>query len=130
MAVNRNLAWGRFYVYYMGNFSILFFALVVEKYIVHPERLESILSKSIYRILSLFYVNFCWVIFNAKSLKRGNKLLVVYVWNAFGCLIILIWKSLGVLQEYGIFVAAAIILSMPVKRIFAGNKNLCIWVDT
>ena len=104
------------------TWGILYFiALVVEKYIVHPERLESILSKSIYRILLLFYVNFCWVIFNAKSLKEG----ISYWLSMFGMhsdVLLYDMEIVRVLQEYGIFVAAAIIFSMPVKRIFAGNR--------
>ena len=105
------VAWGLWY----------FAWLVVEKYLVKPERLPLIL-KVIWRILTLLCVIMGWVVFNSPGLSfaltycmgmlgRGN-----ISWSVTG-------EIIKVLREYGIYLAFGIIFSTPILRSLSKIKE-------
>ncbi len=114
------VAWGLCY----------FVLLVLEKYILHPEKLKNTLLKLVYRIGTLLAVNFLWVFFNAtedygmSALQRGAG----YCLSMIGCNENPLFASeiLFYVQEYGWFLLAAMIASAPVlpkiKELCGRNK--------
>jgi len=107
-----------------------FVLLVLEKYVLHPERLKNGVLSEVYRIGTLAGVNFLWVLFNVKAeygmsaLRRGAD----YCMSMIGCNHNPLFEKriFFYLQEYGWFLAAALFVSVPVlpklKELCAKNK--------
>lgn len=110
------LAWGLCY----------FVLLVLEKYVLHPEKLKNIILKVLYRIGTLLGVNFLWVFFNAtagygmSALRRGAG----FCLSMIGCNGNPLFSPevLFYVQEYGVFFAIAVFSSVP---ILPKLKQLC-----
>lgn len=110
------VAWGLLY----------FVLLLLEKYVLHPEKLRNVFAGVFYRIGTLLGVNFLWVFFNAtagpgmSALRRGAD----FCLSMIGCNANPLFSAdvLFYLQEYGFFLAAALAASVPVLPCL---KNLC-----
>ena len=115
------VAWGILY----------FVCLVVEKYLVHPEKFRSKLVEAGYRIITLLGVNFLWVFFNARAeygmsaVRRGAG----YCLSMIGLNGNPLFEEeiLFYLQQYGWFLVigllAATPLAMKLKEAFGKNKG-------
>ncbi|MBO4337079.1 MAG: MBOAT family protein [Lachnospiraceae bacterium] len=130
------MAWGLLY----------FVLLVLEKYLIRPERFKNLIIKLVYRAFTLLSVSFLWVLFRAESLAAG----IVYIARMFGAFLQVSGEGVfsgisrgavsvsGVLpvtsgsdfamymREYGIFLLAAVIFCCPIRgRIMrkAGEKT-------
>ncbi len=99
------LAWGMMY----------FAVLVFEKYVLKPEE-RSKLTGLLWRIASLFIINFGWVLFNAGEIRVA----VQYMKAMFGLYENPLYSDMFIrmFREYGIFLLAAILFSMPVAPKF------------
>lgn len=107
------LVWGFWY----------FAALVVEKYIIRPERRKSRLFLFLYRVLVLVYINFGWVIFNAGSLRKG----IIYCLAMVGVgheTVVCDAQVIAMFREYGIFILAALLFSTPVASFISKKINV------
>ena len=107
-----------------------FVCLVVEKNLIHPERMKNQLLVTGYRVVTLLGVNFLWVFFNARAeygmsaVRRGAGYCLSMVGlndNPFFAEEILFY-----IQQYGWFlvigVVAATPLAVKIKNILAKNR--------
>ncbi len=120
------VAWGLLY----------FVFLVLEKYVIKPERFGKTAAKAIYRVFTLAVVNFLWVLFRAKDLTAG----MAYLARMFGARAVsggedeaaqtVISAPAGwyemMLRQYGVFLLAAVIFAMPVRTLFKRKEKTCI----
>lgn len=93
--------------------SMYFAALVIEKYIIKPEKKKNFLFCIIYRVLVLAYINFAWVIFNTDDIMHGIRYCLSMIGIHYGNVIYDVQFVLF-FREYGIFVIAATAFSMPI----------------
>jgi alginate O-acetyltransferase complex protein AlgI len=103
------IAWG------LGYFIVI----SLEKLLNLPGRLRTKAGKVIYRILTLFFINFQWVLFRAPSLTYGLqyiKRMLLPVQNEMAN-----WRTLFLLRDYGFFMAAAVLLCTPVVPAVRGK---------
>lgn len=96
------VAWG------LGYFVVIAF----EKLINIPGRLKNSLAKIIYRIATLLFINFQWVVFNAQDLSHGLRFIRVMVFGAKNELADL--RAAFLIRDYAAFLIVAIILCFPV----------------
>ena len=88
-----------------------FVAISFERLTGLPERFKHKWAKFIYRIFSLLFINFLWVIFNSDNIKSGLgfiKRMFVCPHNELTDL-----RTLFFLRNYGLFIVIAVILCFP-----------------
>ena len=112
------IVWGLWY----------FLLLVIEKYIVKPEKRKNFIIRLIWQVITLICVNFGWVIFNSANLSSG----IQYCMAMAGYFKVPITADpyfISCMREYGIFIISGIIFSTPianvVSNVFAKHKALC-----
>ena len=115
------IAWGLFY----------FVLIAFEKTTGWPKNFKSRIAQIAYRILTLLFINFQWVLFNSADLHSGLryiKHMLISPANALADK-----RALILFGEYGIFVVAGIIFAMPVipwiKEKASKNKTASRVVD-
>jgi len=91
---------------------VYFILISIEKALKLPERLKSSVLKAVYRVFTLMIVVLQWVIFNADSLKGGLTYLKHMFLSHGGSLAN--YRTLVLLQEYGLILTAGILFAMPV----------------
>ena len=101
------VCWGLFY----------FVFLVLEKYLIRPQRFQNEILRGGYRIITLAVVNFLWVLFRADNLTKGMTFLsrMLGITKA---------ESMGfsggwylmLIREYGIFILLALLFCMPLRK--------------
>lgn len=97
-----------FLVWGLGYFVVI----SLERLSGFPKRIKTSFGKTCYRILTLIFINFQWVLFNSKSIIDGLrfiKRMVIYKSNDLATN-----RTLFLLKEYVVFIAIAIILCFPV----------------
>lgn len=103
------VAWG------LGYFILL----VIEKFFIKPQK-RNVVIKIFWQGVTLLCVNFGWVIFNIVSLRRGIKFCLAMLgfydsrWSVDTNII-------RYAREYGVFILAGIIFSMPVGKFIYGK---------
>ena len=100
-------AWN-FVVWGLGYFAVIAF----ERFTKLPGRIRPKWGKAIYRVFILLFINFQWVLFNAKNLASGVsyiKRMLVPVPNALADA-----RALFLLKDYWFFILAAVILCFPI----------------
>ena len=114
--------------------GLLYFVLLVfEKFIIFPwtSKMSDFAAKTvsvIWRIISLIFVNFAWVIFNSNSLSFAVRFCgrMLGLGNTAKWLIDI--ETLGLLRRYGFFIVLGLIFSMPiVKTVLAHIENNAAW---
>ena len=96
------VAWG------LGYFVMISF----ERFTNLPNRLQSKISKLIYRIFTLLFINFEWVLFNSPSLVNGLryiKRMIIYTPNT-----LMSTRTLFLIKDYSFFLFFAILFSFPI----------------
>ncbi len=96
------IAWG------LGYFVVI----SLERLFNLPGRLKSKAARAIYRVFTLAFINFQWVLFNSNDLLSGLryiKRMVVIKTNDISDT-----RALFLLKDYSFFIVAAIIFSMPI----------------
>lgn len=96
---------------------IYFVLLVIEKYIVKPEKRSLFFSKVIWRTITLLAVNFAWVIFNSTTWQEGIEFCLAMV-GCFGVKTTIDPSIYRYLREYGIFLLSGIFFSTPLMKQF------------
>ncbi|ADL33217.1 acyltransferase MBOAT family [Butyrivibrio proteoclasticus B316] len=104
------IAWG------LGYFVLL----VVEKYLIKPDKRKLVAFKVLWQIVTLLCVNFGWVIFNSSSLSYGIKYclaMVGYYGNRFTIDDTVIYN----MREYGAFLILGVLFSTPVVKVLGAK---------
>lgn len=97
-----------FVVWGLGYFVFISF----ERLTGLPGKIGNKFGKALYRVITLLFINFQWVIFNSKDLVSGLSLIrsmIVYSPNELADL-----RTLFLLRNYGFFILIAIVLCFPV----------------
>lgn len=100
-------AWN-FIFWGIGYFVLIAF----EKATGLPDRLHSKAGKAVYRVLTLLFVNFQWVMFNSTSLRSGAsfiKHMIVYTPNLLADR-----RALFLMQDNWFFILVGILLCFPI----------------
>lgn len=96
------IAWG------LGYFAVI----SLERLFDLPGRLKSKSGKIIYRICSLLFINFQWVLFNSTGLTSGlrfiKRMILPYTNELTNT------RTLFLIKDYGFFIIVAIALSTPI----------------
>lgn len=88
-----------------------FVAISFERLTGLPDRFRHNWAKTIYRIISLLFINFQWVLFNSNNILSGLgfiKRMVICPQNDLADL-----RTLFLLRNYGLFILIAVILCFP-----------------
>lgn len=100
------IAWG------MGYFVLL----VIEKYIVKPEKRKNPFLKGFWQLVTILCINFGWVMFNADGLKSGIRYCLAML-GGYGIPFSFDADIIRYVREYGVFIAAGLLFSAPVMQI-------------
>lgn len=100
-----------FILWGMGYFILL----IVEKYFVKPDKRKSIILQTIWRIVTLFTVNFGWVMFNSVGWKEGIRYCLAMM-GRYGVAPVIDGSIVRYCREYGFFIVAGIIFSTPIMK--------------
>lgn len=103
------IAWG------LGYFVLISF----EKMTGFPKKLPNRFLKAVYRILTLLFINFEWVLFKAQNLKSG--LIIIREMILFHRNEIADARTLFLIKDNAFFIAAALVLCFPLVP-FAEKK--------
>ena len=100
-------AWN-FVVWGLGYFVVISLERIFEL----PGRLKSKLGKILYRICSLLFINFQWVLFRSESLLSGlryiKRMILPYTNEVANM------RTLFLIKDYWFFIVLAIVLSTPI----------------
>lgn len=101
-----------FIVWGFGYFILITF----EKLTKIPERLPNGFSKAIYRILTLLFVNFQWVLFRSNGFSQG----ILYIKSMFGicegdCSVPSA-RAIFLFRDYAFFIVIALIFAAPIVQ--------------
>ncbi|MDC7278825.1 MBOAT family protein [Butyrivibrio fibrisolvens] len=92
----------------MGYFILISF----EKLTGLPNRFKTIIGKGLYRLFTLLFINFQWVMFNSKNIDTGLeyiKHMIVYQNNELATL-----RAKFLFKDYIFFIVVAIIFCFPI----------------
>lgn len=107
-----------FIIWGFGYFVLIAF----EKTMKLPERLPNCWWKWGYRILTLLFINFQWVLFRCDGMAKG----ILYIKTMFGFVqedvFIPSTRAAFLLKDYVFFIIIALIFSIPVVKFL---ENLC-----
>ncbi len=101
-----------FIVWGMGYFVLL----VIEKYLIKPDKRKNIVFRVIWMIITLFIVNLGWVIFNSESIEFGWDY-IRSMMGMHGNLFSPDWAVIYNWNEYGFFMIVAVIFSTPIAKV-------------
>ena len=103
----HGVAWN-FVLWGLGYFVLIAF----ERLTGLPERFKTKIGKVLYRIFSLLFINFQWVMFNSKDVFSGMrfiKRMVLYQNNDLANV-----RAWFLLKDYAFFIIVAVVLCFPV----------------
>lgn len=118
---NMFVVWMLTGIWHGANYTFIvwglmyFLLLVIEKYIIKPEKRNDIVFKCVWGVTTLACVNFGWVLFNSTSLHFGLEYclgMIGMCGNYFSI------DSLVVryLREYGFFIVIGALFSTPIMK--------------
>lgn len=103
----HGVAWN-FVLWGLGYFVLIAF----ERLTGLPERFKTKIGKVLYRIFSLLFINFQWVMFNSKDVLGGMrfiKRMVLYQNNDLANV-----RTWFLLKDYAFFIIVAVVLCFPI----------------
>lgn len=106
------IAWG------LGYFLLL----VIEKYIVKPDKRKNMVFRVAWQVITLLCINFGWVIFNSSTLKGGIKYCLAMV-GAYGVRFSIDPAIVRYAREYGVFFIAGIVFATPIMKELSARLN-------
>lgn len=123
--LNLLIVWLLTGIWHGANYTFIFwggiqFAVqMLEKFLIHPEKTKFRMVRWIWRIVTLFTINFGWIVFNSLSLSDAKQ----YCISMFGGgnLPVLNQNTIYYLHEYGIYMLLGVLFSTPIMKII-GNK--------
>ncbi len=114
------IAWG------LGYFVLL----IIEKFVVKPEKRTNKILKVVWQIFTLLCVNWLWVLFNSAGIKDGIKFCLgtLGIWGTK-------WAidpaMIRYFREYGFFIIIGILFSTPIMKKISekmDGNNATAWI--
>ena len=93
-----------------------FLLLVIEKYLVRPEKRKNRIVRAFWRVITLLCVNFGWVIFNSAGIRSGIKYCLAML-GLYGVPASVDPAIIRYAREYGIYILAGIVFATPVMKL-------------
>lgn len=134
----RNLfaVWFLTGIWHGANWNFIFWGLAYfcviafEKSVGLPNKLQSNVAKTVYRICSILFVNFMWVIFRADGLGAGLAYIKAMIWNSANPLADS--RALFLLKDNFVFVVFGLLFCFPVmptleKWCQRGKISIVVW---
>ena len=100
----------------LGYFVLISFERITKL----PERFKYKISRSIYRVFTLIFINCQWVVFRSPTLKSGLKFIKVMFFGKDNDGTANM-RTIFLLKEYSVFILAAVILCFPVVKWIGGK---------
>ncbi len=97
-----------FVIWGLGYFMVIAF----ERLTNLPDRIKPKWGKAVYRVFTLLFINFQWVLFNSKDLLFGLryiKRMIIYHPNELAD-----FRAVFLLKDYWFFIVVAIVLCFPI----------------
>ncbi len=126
--LNMFLVWALTGIWHGANYTFIawglgyFILLTIEKYFVKPEKRKNVLIKILWQAFTLLSVNFGWVIFNSSGIRQGICYCLAML-GRYGICATIDADIIRYTREYGIFIAAGILFSMPIAGILKEKIN-------
>lgn len=129
---NLFIVWLLTGIWHGANFTFIvwglgyFILLVIEKYIVKPEKRSSYIIRLFWQIFTLACVNFGWVIFNSSGVVKGIKYCLAMI-GFYGVPAAVDSEIIYYMREYGFFILTGILFSTPIMKKLNQllDKSLC-----
>ena len=125
---NMFVVWAFTGLWHGANFTfiawglIYFGCLVLEKYLIKPEKRKNVVVKVMWRIITLLVVIFAWVLFNSSGLKEGIQywlaMLGVYYSSSIGG-----EQYYFIVKENLIFIMIGIVFTVPIAPYLRQRLN-------
>lgn len=115
---NLAVVWLLTGIWHGANWTFIFWGFTyfimisLEKAFNIPQRFQSAPARILYRIFTLLFINFEWVIFHSENISSGLRFIRHMIFGFDNTLADA--RTVILLQEYGIFILGAVIFSMPV----------------
>lgn len=119
--LNMFIVWMLTGIWHGANYTFIiwglgyFILLVVEKYIVTPDKRSFIISSIVWRLVTILAVNFGWVIFNSKGWKEALRYCLAMIGH-YNISPVINGELVRYLREYGFFLIAGILFSTPIVK--------------
>lgn len=102
-----------------------FVLIAFERMTKLPDRISSTIGKLIYRVFTLMFVNFQWVLFNSVDINTGFRFIkhmLVYQSNDISSI-----RALFLMKDYLFFIIIAVVLCFPIvpwmRKKVSDNKH-------
>lgn len=128
---NLFIVWLLTGIWHGANWTFLFWgflyfiAISIEKTFDFPKRFHTRAGRTLYRLLTLLFINFQWVIFRAPNLYTGLRYIKRMFLSAGGALANR--RAAVLLGQYWVFILAAILFATPIIPVLrlrlAGNES-------
>ena len=118
---NMFIVWMLTGIWHGANYTFIlwgfwyFVLLVIEKYIIKPEKRKNVFIGFVWRIITLLSVNFGWVIFNSTSWKNGIKFCLAML-GSYGISPIIDSSIIRYCREYAFFIITGILFATPLMK--------------
>lgn len=130
--INMFIVWTLTGIWHGANYTFVcwglgyFILLVIEKYIIKPEKRKNIFIRTVWQLVTLFCINFGWVIFNSASVKDGIRYCSAML-GKYGIIPVIDDKLIRYFREYGFFIIMGILFATPIVKIIEKKMNDIKW---
>jgi len=121
---NMFVVWMLTGIWHGANYTFIlwgleyFVLLVIEKYIIKPDKIKNVVISNVWRIVTLLAVNFGWVLFGSKGWEEGIGYCLAML-GYYGTNFVINPACMRYFREYGFFIIIGIIFSTPIMRYIA-----------
>ena len=118
---NMFIVWILTGIWHGANYTFIlwgvgyFFLLVIEKYLIKPEKRKCIVTRISWEVITLLSVNFGWVIFNSSGIKQGIKYCFGMV-GGYHIPFCIDEQLLRYMREYGGFLIMGVLFATPIAK--------------
>lgn len=133
---NMFVVWALTGIWHGANYTFIlwgieyFVLLVIEKYLIKPEKQHNIFIKVFWQIITLLSIIFGWVMFNSVDVKHGIRYCLA-MFGKYQTHFVINDQILMYLREYGFYIIWGLVCSTPILKIIdkkIRNKNIAVTI--
>lgn len=127
---NMFVVWSLTGIWHGARFTFIawgfgyFILLVIEKYIIKPEKRKNPFLRLLWQLITLLCINFGWVIFNSGGLKSGIRYCLAML-GGYGVSFTIDADIIRYAREYGFFIIVGLFFSAPVMEMLKTKAAQC-----